>query len=189
MRQLIKKLSKKAAPKTTKKAKRIKRIPRAKRGAKKLSPSRMARLVKAVVKAAKKKTIKKKAIKKAPKRPRRIEILSAHYPNAKGKKTNFVYEKNYPVRPDLQVKKAQFLRDKILYISFSNGQDREVDFSSFLNDTSIPSYLKIYKSEELFRNFRIEEGNVVWGEDWDLIFPVEQLYSGKIVPFKNSQKA
>jgi hypothetical protein len=31
-----------------------------------------------------------------------------------------------------------------------------------------------------FQKFKIESGNVVWGEKWDLIFPVSQLYKGKI---------
>ena len=28
--------------------------------------------------------------------------------------------------------------------------------------------------------FKIENGNIVWGEDWDLIFPIEQLHQGRI---------
>ncbi len=32
---------------------------------------------------------------------------------------------------------------------------------------------------DLFRTFVIDDGNVVWGEDWDLIFPIENLYIGK----------
>jgi hypothetical protein len=24
----------------------------------------------------------------------------------------------------------------------------------------------------------LEDGNIVWGEDWDLIFPIEQLHQG-----------
>ena len=28
---------------------------------------------------------------------------------------------------------------------------------------------------------QFENGNIVWGKNWDLIFPVEQLHSGKLV--------
>ena len=28
--------------------------------------------------------------------------------------------------------------------------------------------------------FTIDNGNIVWGKNWDLIFPVEHLYSGRI---------
>ena len=31
----------------------------------------------------------------------------------------------------------------------------------------------------MFRTFKIVEGNIVWGDDWDLIFPMENLYRGK----------
>ena len=26
----------------------------------------------------------------------------------------------------------------------------------------------------------IENGNIVWGKNWDLMFPIEQLYSGSL---------
>jgi len=28
---------------------------------------------------------------------------------------------------------------------------------------------------------QFENGNIVWDKNWDLIFPVEQLHSGKLV--------
>ena len=37
-----------------------------------------------------------------------------------------------------------------------------------------------YKKQENFKKFKIENGNIVWGKDWDLIFPVYDLYEGKI---------
>ena len=42
-----------------------------------------------------------------------------------------------------------------------------------------PQYNK-YLDPDLFRTFVIDDGNVVWGDDWDLIFPVENLYSGSV---------
>jgi hypothetical protein len=32
---------------------------------------------------------------------------------------------------------------------------------------------------KLFQSFRIENGNLVWGKDWDLIFPIDGLYRGE----------
>lgn len=37
-----------------------------------------------------------------------------------------------------------------------------------------------YLDPDVFRTFAIENGNVAWGDDWDMIFPVEILYSGRI---------
>ena len=37
-----------------------------------------------------------------------------------------------------------------------------------------------YLDERKFRQFKIEDGNIVWGKNWDLIFPIEQLHRGRI---------
>ena len=34
--------------------------------------------------------------------------------------------------------------------------------------------------ETELEKFTIDDGNIVWGKDWDLIFPIEQLFSGVI---------
>lgn len=83
------------------------------------------------------------------------------------------------IERNISVVKASYLHDNTLLVTFSNGREKKVDFSSFFNSNNIP-YLKKYKSERLFKKFKIEDGNVVWGKDWDLIFPVSQLYTNKI---------
>ncbi len=54
----------------------------------------------------------------------------------------------------------------------------------FQDNTSMKKTLhprnRFYLDESEFKKFKIEDGNIVWGENWDLIFPVEQLYSGAI---------
>ena len=42
-----------------------------------------------------------------------------------------------------------------------------------------PQYNK-YLDPRIFNRFTIDNGNVVWGKNWDLIFPIEQLHSGVI---------
>ena len=46
------------------------------------------------------------------------------------------------------------------------------------------SQMRIYAMARImiteFQKFTIDDGNIVWGEDWDLVFPVEQLYAGAI---------
>ena len=49
----------------------------------------------------------------------------------------------------------------------------------FYNSHSHPQFNK-YKKEANFKRFKIENGNVVWGKDWDMIFPLYDLYKGKI---------
>lgn len=31
-----------------------------------------------------------------------------------------------------------------------------------------------------FKKYSIEHGNVVWGKNWDMMFPIEQLHKGHI---------
>ena len=35
-----------------------------------------------------------------------------------------------------------------------------------------------YLNENKFKKFKIEFGNIVWGKNWDLIFPIDKLYAG-----------
>lgn len=80
---------------------------------------------------------------------------------------------------NLEVKKATYLDGYRLSIAFSDGKNKVVDFSKFITHTNKQALTK-YKSLSNFKKFKIEDGNVVWGQNWDLIFPVHQLYRGKI---------
>lgn len=77
------------------------------------------------------------------------------------------------------VTKACYLNAYSLEITFKDSHVAVVDFGPFLH-SDIPLYIKAYLEVSKFKNFKIENGNVVWGEDWDLVFPREQLYNGKI---------
>jgi hypothetical protein len=81
---------------------------------------------------------------------------------------------------DINVNSATYDGGYALLISFSDGLQKRVDFSPFIESIQT-SYLKKYKNIDKFKDFKIEEGNVVWGKDWDLIFPVNQLYAGNII--------
>jgi hypothetical protein len=53
-----------------------------------------------------------------------------------------------------------------------------VDFKTFLEKSSHPS-IKKYLDEDKFKQFKVIEGNLNWN-DYELIFPVADLYNGKI---------
>ena len=67
---------------------------------------------------------------------------------------------------------------KIL-VKFNDGTQQLVDFEPFLTSNPHPQH-NDFKQYERFKEFRIEKGTLVWGEDWDMIFPVEQLHAGQI---------
>jgi len=53
-----------------------------------------------------------------------------------------------------------------------------VDFKPFLELSLHPS-IKKYLEGKRFKEFKIVDGNLNWN-DYDLIFPVEDLYAGHI---------
>jgi hypothetical protein len=65
-------------------------------------------------------------------------------------------------------------------IKFDDGYVQIIDFEHFLKNNPHPQWNKYLKLEN-FKKFKVESGNLVWGRDWDLIFPIEQLYSNKLV--------
>jgi hypothetical protein len=79
----------------------------------------------------------------------------------------------------IQVAHAKYLDGYRLFITFNDEKEKIIDFSDFLSKCTV-GYLTKYKNKANFKRFRIDSGNVVWGRDWDLIFPVDQLYKGKI---------
>ena len=66
-----------------------------------------------------------------------------------------------------------------IQVTFNDGHQSLVDIGEFIRQHPHPQYNKYIDPQE-FAKFQIEHGNVVWGEDWDLIFPVEHLYVGKV---------
>jgi hypothetical protein len=86
-----------------------------------------------------------------------------------------ITEYDSPVNKDVSViVAASYAGDYKLDIRFSNGQYRKVNFESFLRKSLHPA-IRQYLDKNKFRQFSIMNGNVNWN-DYDLIFPVEDLY-------------
>lgn len=79
----------------------------------------------------------------------------------------------------VSVSKVAYIDGYKLEVEFNDNKKQIVDFGNFLNTHSHPQYNK-YKKPENFKKFKIENGNIVWGKDWDMIFPVFDLYQGII---------
>lgn len=79
----------------------------------------------------------------------------------------------------LFVKSAKHLKSHILEIEFSDGEYRVIDFAPFIFSVGHPDYER-YKSEVGFLDFKIEDGNLNW-DDYTMIFPVEDLYTGNLL--------
>ena len=79
----------------------------------------------------------------------------------------------------LKVVSAEYVGGLSLKLTFSDGFVRILDFSEYLSSHPHPQH-DSYKDPDKFREFYIDCGNLVWGKDWDMIFPVEDLYTGVI---------
>ncbi len=74
----------------------------------------------------------------------------------------------------IQLMAAEQVGDYRLCLRFSDGHRQEIDFKPFLSQARHPD-LRAYLEPERFATFRVEYGDLVWG-DYDLCFPVIDLY-------------
>ena len=71
---------------------------------------------------------------------------------------------------------AVYLKDLEILLYFNNGEQRIVNFL-FLFSKLSGTYLK-YSLQENFKKFIVKNGNIYWGKNEDVIFPVAGLYTG-----------
>ena len=79
----------------------------------------------------------------------------------------------------IYVTNARYLHDYTVEVVFNDDTRQVIDFKPQLDALRVPEYQR-YRDIEQFKSFTIENGNLVWGEDWDLIFPVDQLYENDL---------
>ena len=77
-----------------------------------------------------------------------------------------------------ELREAEFEGYYKIKLFFSDGTFQLVDFGPFLEKSQHPSIRK-YLDLDRFKNFKIIDGNLNWN-DYDLIFPVADLYEGRI---------
>ena len=65
-----------------------------------------------------------------------------------------------------------------LCVRFDDGHESTVDFGPFLKRSAHPS-IRAYLDAKRFKNFTMEDGVLHWN-DFDLVFPMADLYHGKI---------
>ncbi len=73
---------------------------------------------------------------------------------------------------------ACLVQDYELAITFSDGTTRRVDIAPFLRHAHHPA-VRVYLDPARFAAFTVRDGDLMWG-DYDLIFPVEDLYAGHV---------
>ena len=79
----------------------------------------------------------------------------------------------------LYIIKAENAGNLTVNLTFSDNTTQLVDVGDFIRRHPHPQYNK-YLDPRKFSRFTIDNGTVVWGKNWDLIFPIEQLHSGSL---------
>lgn len=79
----------------------------------------------------------------------------------------------------IMITEAHSVGNLTIEMKFNDNTIQRVNIGEFISNHPHPQYDK-YLDEHEFLKFIIDDGNIVWGEDWDLVFPVEQLHAGAI---------
>ena len=79
----------------------------------------------------------------------------------------------------ISIKEAKYKGDYQIDIVFSDGVNKIVDFVGFLKNSKNPMTKK-YLDKKQFKSFSLENGEIVWN-DYELCFPIWDLYKGKII--------
>lgn len=77
----------------------------------------------------------------------------------------------------LNIIAAEYMGNLSVKISFNDNTANVIDVGTFIKKHPHPEYNK-YLDEKKFKKFKLDCGNIVWGNNWDLIFPIDQLYNG-----------
>jgi hypothetical protein len=73
---------------------------------------------------------------------------------------------------------AAYLRDYKILILFSNDRMKIIDFGPAIQKYAKGDF-KIYANKAQFKKFKVENNNIAWGENWDLIFPVDDVFAAQ----------
>lgn len=78
----------------------------------------------------------------------------------------------------VSIESVDYVEDYILHLKFSDASEKKVDFGPFL-ERSLNPLIKRYLDIDLFKDFTLEHGDLYW-HDYDLCFPIGDLYEGHI---------
>jgi len=80
--------------------------------------------------------------------------------------------------PYIYVASAEHCGDYKIKLGFNTGEEKVVDFASFISRAQHPD-IKKYQDIAAFQGFRITDGDLEWN-DYELCFPVFDLYQQRI---------
>ncbi len=88
---------------------------------------------------------------------------------------------------NITVLAARYINDFSIAISFSSGQTQLVNFLPLFEKFVKGDNLR-YFAPERFRKFIVKNGNIYWGRNEDIIFPVSQLLKNTLLQSEPSDE-
>jgi len=80
----------------------------------------------------------------------------------------------------LRINEATYAGDLKVLLKFNDGAEVLLDVGSWIRKNPHPQYER-YLNEKKFKKFFLDDmGNIAWGKNRDLYFPIEQLHEGFI---------
>ena len=74
---------------------------------------------------------------------------------------------------NITIIKAEDAGNLTICLTFNDNTKQTIDIGDFIRRHPHPQYNK-YLDPRKFSRFTLENGNVVWGKNWDLIFPLRK---------------
>ncbi len=84
------------------------------------------------------------------------------------------------IHATINITAVEQVGDYVLRLSFDDSTVQTVDFKPFLSFSRHPD-IRTYLEPARFAAFRLEYGELVWG-DYDLCFPIADLYQNRLMP-------
>lgn len=78
----------------------------------------------------------------------------------------------------ISIIKAEYKGEYSIKFSFSDGVEKTIDFSGFLNNARNAMTRK-YLDKKLFEKFTLNYGDIIWS-DYEMCFPIWDLHEGTI---------
>jgi hypothetical protein len=79
----------------------------------------------------------------------------------------------------IDIIKTKYISPYKIHCWFSDRAEQIIDFEPFLKKSHHPE-IKKYLNKNLFKKFSIVHGRLDWN-DYDLCFPIQDLYEGTII--------
>ena len=91
------------------------------------------------------------------------------------------------MKKPINIVHAKLAGEYRLRLEFDDGTEQTIDFAPFLSSSRHPD-IRAFLERQRFEDFRIEYGDLVWG-DYDLCFPIMDLYRNQIMQVQEQESA